>query len=286
MLFVIFGLFGLIIGSFINVVVLRSGARALSGRSGCMSCGKEIPWFDLIPVFSWLQLRGRCRACGSRISFQYPAVESTTGISFALVGGASLPPVATVLGLLICAVLIAIVVYDLLHTVIPDAWVWSFNALAFVSIFLSPLQATSYWLPAVLAGPAVALPLFVLWLVSRGRWIGLGDSKLALGIGWLLGPLYGIQAVLLAFIIGAVVSVCVLLPLPHLIRFFKKAACLCLPARCTQAGGARRQGIAQFSHTASYTMKSEVPFGPFLVVACFLVWVSQMYGIQIPFLWQ
>src|SRR3989338_8398295 len=138
MLFVIFGLFGFIVGSFVNVVILRSGARALSGRSACMSCGIKIKWFDLIPVFSWLALRGRCRACGSRISLQYPAVELAMGAAFALVGGAHLPPLAMLIALLICAVLIAITAYDILHTIIPDAWVWSFNALALFSVFLFP----------------------------------------------------------------------------------------------------------------------------------------------------
>lgn len=268
MSFVIFGLFGLIIGSFINVVVLRSGARALSGRSACMSCGVNINWFDLIPVFSWLALCGRCRACGSRISLQYPAVELSMGAAFALVGGAHLPPLAMLIALLICAILIAITAYDILHTIIPDAWVWSFNALALLSIFLSPLYPIPYTLWSILAGPAVAFPLFALWLVSKGRWMGLGDSKLALGIGWLLGPLAGIQTLLLAFVIGAVVSVCILLPLPRIVRFFKKA------------------GIAHSGSAISYTMKSEIPFGPFLVVACLLVWISQMYGTLIPFLWQ
>jgi len=260
--------FGLILGSFINVVVMRSGARSLSGRSGCMSCGTKIKWFDLIPVFSWFALRGRCRACGSRISAQYPIVECGTGVSFALVGGALLPPLATVIGLLICAILIAIVVYDLRHTIIPDPWVWSFNALAILSIFLSTPYSIHDTLYALLAGPVVALPLFVLWLVSGGKWMGLGDSKLALGIGWLLGPLYGIVALFLAFVIGAIVAVCILLPLPHLMRLLKKA------------------GIAHSDPAVSYTMKSEIPFGPFLIAACMFQWISQMYGISIPFLWQ
>src|SRR3989338_7154292 len=264
MLFVIFGLFGFIVGSFVNVVILRSGARALSGRSACMSCGIKIKWFDLIPVFSWLALRGRCRACGSRISLQYPAVELAMGAAFALVGGAHLPPPAMLIALLICAVLIAITAYDILHTIIPDAWVWSFNALALLALIFN-FQFSIF---NVLAGPAVAFPLFGLWFISKGRWMGLGDAKLALGIGWLLGPLQGFQSLLLAFVIGAIVSVCILLPLPHIVRFFKK------------------KGIAHSGSAISYTMKSEIPFGPFLVVACFLVWVSQMYGIQIPFLWQ
>src|SRR3990167_10827881 len=129
-----------------------------------MSCGKKIRWFDLIPVFSWLHLRGRCRACGSRISMQYPAVEFLTGSVFALVGGASLSPFATATELLIGAVLIAIAAYDIRHTIIPDAWVWSFNALALLSAVIIPPYSIHDTLYSFLAGPAVALPIFALWL--------------------------------------------------------------------------------------------------------------------------
>lgn len=196
-------------------------------------------------------------------------VELITALIFAMIGASTIPILSKLLALPIIAILIAISVYDLRHTIIPDAWVWTFNALAFVSIFLYPLQATSSWLLAILAGISTALPLFLLWLVSRGRWMGLGDAKLALGIGWLLGPFYGTIALFFAFIIGAAVSVFILLPLPYVVAYFRKG------------------GIARLSNAShQLTMKSEVPFGPFLVSACLLVWISQMYGIPIPFLWQ
>src|SRR5437868_5289085 len=86
-----FAVFGAIIGSFLNVVVLRKGVLSLRGRSHCPSCGKDIAAYDLIPVFSWLILRGRCRFCGSRISIQYLLVEASSGILFALVGTALFP---------------------------------------------------------------------------------------------------------------------------------------------------------------------------------------------------
>jgi leader peptidase (prepilin peptidase) / N-methyltransferase len=268
---VIYGLFGLIIGSFTNVVIFRSGVVSIFGRSGCMSCGAKIRWFDLIPVLSWIALRGKCRSCRSRISIQYPIVEFLMGTGFALVGASPLLTLEKMLGLLIFAILIAITVYDIRHTIIPDMWVWIFNALALVSVFVSPLQATSYWLPAVLSGPIVAFPLFALWLVSRGKWIGLGDSKLALGIGWLIGPLAGIQALFLAFITGAIFGLVLI--------FFSSA---------TWSTIVKRFIPRAFWHKAGrrITMKSEVPFGPFLIAACLLVWWSQIYNVAIPFLWQ
>src|SRR3989338_6520817 len=269
---VIYFCFGLVVGSFINVVVLRSGVRAISGRSACMSSGKKIRWFDLIPVFSWLHLRGRCRACGSRISMQYPAVEFLTGSVFALVGGASLSPFATATELLIGAVLIAIAAYDIRHTIIPDAWVWSFNALALLSVFLPEGSLTAFSSQTAfdaIAGPIVAAPLFALWLVSGGRWMGLGDPKLALGIGWLLGPVYGIASLFLAFILGAAIGL--------LLVFFSSAcweatARQFIPLTFWRKGG---NGI---------TMKSEVPFGPFLVASCLLVLFALMYQIPLMFI--
>src|SRR3989344_8216595 len=183
----LFGLFGLIIGSFLNVLILRHGARRVGGRSACMSCGSRIEWYDNIPVFSWLALRGRCRTCGSAISIQYPLVEASTGALFALIG-ASIPTpidVAHVVEQLlpacvIASLLIAIAAYDIRHTIIPDAWAYSFACAAIVWGFFA--LEPQYGLPVfILSGPIAALPLFSLWAMSRGRWMGLGDVKLALG---------------------------------------------------------------------------------------------------------
>ncbi|MCR4280784.1 MAG: prepilin peptidase [Candidatus Kaiserbacteria bacterium] len=279
---VIFGLFGLIIGSFLNVLILRGGVRSLAGRSSCMSCKKEILWYDLLPILSWMFLRGKCRFCKSKISAQYLLVELITALLFAVIGASTIPILFKLFALPIIAILIAISVYDLRHTIIPDAWVWTFNALAFSSIFLPMLWSGPRLFDvgvSVLAGISTALPLFLLWLVSRGRWMGLGDAKLALGIGWLLGPFYGMIALFFAFIIGAAVSVFILLPFPYIVRFSKKVALL--------RQGFEGQGIARLSNASQrITMKSEVPFGPFLVSACLLVWITQMYGIPLPFLWQ
>ncbi|MCR4325434.1 MAG: prepilin peptidase, partial [Patescibacteria group bacterium] len=242
------GILGLITGSFLNVLVLRRGAKSIRGRSECMSCGALIHWYDNIPVISWIALRGRCRACGSAISVQYPLVEVITGVIFASIGGAPLFSISYKLVFcLIAALLIAIAVYDIKHTIIPDAWVYAFAALALAGmgpVFLA--GSTSYFWPYYLAGgPLTALPLFALWLVSGGKWMGLGDAKVALGMGWLLGPIYGIAALFLAFMIGAVVS------LPLLLF----------------SSGRGRGFLRMFTHTAAssklvrgVTMKSEIPF--------------------------
>lgn len=257
----VFGLFGFIVGSFLNVVILRKGVRSLGGRSSCMSCGKEIVWYDLVPVFSWLFLRGKCRSCGSRISGQYPLVEALTAALFAFIGGApaDVSPLYLVLFCAIAALLLVIAFYDFRHTIIPDGWVYAFDALAVVTIFLPLHPAYSTPTLGFLAGPLAAAPLFLLWLVSRGAWMGLGDVKLALGIGWLLGPVTGLLAIWCAFVLGAVL----LLPFMFISR-----AVTHMRAVGTGAAG--------------LTMKSEVPFGPFLIASCFFLWLLHLYGILLP----
>ena len=128
-----YALFGLIIGSFLNVVILRHGARSVGGRSGCLSCNAPLRPYDLIPVFSWLALGGRCRDCGSRISKQYPLVEATTAILFAFIGSALLPISLTLVSLIIAALLVLIAAYDIRHTIIPDEWVYAFAFFALVA---------------------------------------------------------------------------------------------------------------------------------------------------------
>ena len=259
-----FGVFGLIIGSFLNVLVLRWGEKGLGGRSACVSCARQLRWYEMVPVLSWIVLRGKCRTCKARISIQYPLVEAITGIVFALIGSASLP-VSTLYLLLFCliaAVLIAVAVYDLYHTIIPDIWVYLFAVLAFISqALLTP--GGGFGVLLFLAGPIAALPLFLLWAVSRGAWMGFGDVKLALGIGWLLGPFYGIAAIFFGFVIGAVVSVGVLLPLPHIAKALSRIGITVLAPR---PGG--------------FTMKSEIPFGPFLVASTFIIWLLLIHNID------
>ncbi len=225
-----------------------------------MACGAQLKWYDMLPVVSWIVLQGKCRRCHTRISIQYPLVEAVTAILFGLVGASSLLFLGKILGCVIAAVLIAIAVYDIRHTIIPDAWVWSFNFLALFSIFVPSLAAPHSWLLAILAGPIAASPLFALWLFSRGQWMGLGDVKLALGIGWLLGHILGIVAVFFAFVVGAVVSVGILLPLPYLIRTL---------------------GITSLDKLrGGFTMRSEIPFGPFLIFSCIIIWFASIYGLD------
>src|SRR3989344_3619523 len=141
--------FGTIIGSFLNVLVLRLGTgEAIGrGRSRCFSCGKTLTWRELIPLVSFITQKGKCRSCGSRISWQYPIVEFITGLVFLLVAlkllhyqlaEAGLPYIgfyffgAFAYWSAIFAILIAISVYDFRHKIIPNQLVYSFIVLAFL----------------------------------------------------------------------------------------------------------------------------------------------------------
>jgi len=247
-------LLGACVGSFLNVVIARMNTSlTLRGRSFCFSCGYKLSWHELIPLASFAVLRGKCRVCKSKISWQYPAVETLTGIVFALAFWKVLGftfAVASVLELLYvwltASLLIVILAYDLKHKIIPDDYAYGFAALAFarlgVEYALFPGIIPPNW-HDYLAGPILAAPLAALWLVSRGRWIGLGDAKLMLGIGWFLGLLSGIDAMILAFWIGAVLGIVLII-------------------------------ISKVGKKYGWTLKSEIPFAPFLILGLFLAFLG------------
>ena len=205
---------GVIIGSFLNVVALRhNSGMTLHGRSKCFSCDKKLSWYELIPVFSFIWQKGKCSECKSKISWQYPIVEILAGIIFVLIFY-FYPPLSiqssinTIFYLIVTCLLLVITVYDIKHKIIPDVWVYTFTLLSLVKMFISP--ELGFMIPPVLdllAGPILAAPFAFLWYISQGKWMGLGDAKLILGIGWLLGLEAGLSAITISFWIGAIVSV-------------------------------------------------------------------------------
>jgi prepilin signal peptidase PulO-like enzyme (type II secretory pathway) len=244
--YIFFFIFGTIVGSFLNVVVLRynTGVSIARGRSFCFSCGKKLSWSELVPVLSFVFQRRRCRGCKSKISWQYPVVELLTGLLFAgvfwkygLAGLLSNLP-AIIISLILMALFVAITVYDIKHKIIPDGLIIAFGVVSLVNIF-STIHAHFLW--PLLAGPILALPLFLIWLFSKGRLMGLGDPKLVLCIGWFLGLRLGLTAVILAFWSGALYGL-VLMALSH----FKW-------------------------HGLNISRKSELPFAPFLILGFLLV---------------
>ena len=204
---IIIFVFGAVVGSFLNVVILRlnTGQSVVSGRSKCFNCAKKLKWHELLPIASFVFLRGKCSACKAKISWQYPAVETITGIIFVLLFQQTQNIFGFSFLVLIFSFLIIIAVYDYRHQIVPNLFVWIFNGLAFIGLF-----RIFNW-NNLLAGFILFAFFALLWGVSRGRWMGFGDAKLALGIGWLLEIVKGVAAVTLSFWVGAVVGVLLIL---------------------------------------------------------------------------
>ncbi len=252
MLTIIF-ILGAIVGSFLNVVIYRynSGTSPLKGRSQCFACGKTLSWYELVPLFSFLLQHGRCRGCSTKLSWQYPIVEAITGVMFVAVYLLGKPLLESTYLVIIFSILLVIAVYDMRHKIIPDGLVATFAVLS-IGWFLWPfyndiarvIHFPYYW--TLIAGPMLFFPFWFLWFVSRGRWLGLGDGKLALGIGWFLGATLGGSAVMLGFWIGAAYALIII--------------------------ALQKLGTHFFSSKLS--MKSEIPFGPFLILGVFIVYFT------------
>lgn len=248
---------GTIIGSFLNVLIIRGNTgRSIGGRSACMSCGRMLTVLDLVPVVSYIVLRGKCRTCGSAISFQYPLVELSAGMLSVLAFYVATSGFLFAVLFLLCMTLLYIAVYDIRHTIIPDGAVVFVGVLAtfFIlhSLVISPFASL---LLGHLASACIAsAPLFLLWYFSSGRAMGFGDVKLAGVLGLFLYPLHSVAFLWLSFVLGGVVGV-LLLSMPLLMHTF---------------------GLKHTNRLV--TMKSEIPFGPFLISAFLLV---LFFGIDV-----
>lgn len=257
LLIIIFFAFGLVIGSFLNVVILRFNTqKSFGGRSGCMTCLHKLSWYELVPVFSFIGLGGRCRNCKTKISVQYPIVELLTGFIFA---GIFLKfqdlffinifvfSLTYAYYAVVSAILLIIATYDIKHKIIPDSLSLALAILGFVGLFFSGANGSLNFYPHLpvtldfLSGILIATPFALFWLVSSGRWMGLGDAKLAIGLGWVFGWYRALSGVVLAFWIGATVGVI-------LVLFSKK-----------------------------YRMKSEIPFAPYLVLGVLLAFLLELH---------
>ncbi len=252
---VIFFVLGTIIGSFLNVVIFRYNThKTFGGRSGCMSCQKKLSWYELFPVFSYIFLKGRCKGCKTRISLQYPIVEFIMGLIFVGIFMKFqevffLDTIAFTISYAyyttIFCLLLVIAVYDLKHKIIPDVLALVLGILSFIGLFFFVDYNFSIHLPTILellSGVLIALPFAFMWFVSRGKWMGLGDAKLAISFGWLLGISTALSSLLVSFWSGAIIGLL-------LIAFSKK-----------------------------HGMKSEVPFAPFLV---FGVIITFFFSLQL-----
>lgn len=197
-------LLGLVIGSFLNVVIYRVPLRRSLSHPGshCPHCGHPIRWYDNIPVVSWVILRGRCRDCADPIGPRYPLVEALTGVLFALAAMIAGWDLRVLLLWGFFAVLVAVTFIDIDHMLILNRVVLPAAVLGLAaSVALTP----SRWWEYLVAGSGAALFLFVVALLWPGG-MGLGDVKLALLLGFVLG-VEVIVAMFAAFLVGGLVGI-------------------------------------------------------------------------------
>ena len=254
-------LFGAALGSFVAVIANRYNTELpfLKGRSICFSCNTKLQRKDLVPIFSFLFLKGKCRFCGSKIPKETLFIEILMGAlsvlaflksgllasDFSFIIHNSYFIIHFFQYLLLTAIfanILLISIYDLKHFIIPDSFLAALFLLSFLhnslfiihnSFFYSLLQFTA-------SGLILAIPFLLIFLISKGAWFGFGDVKYIVVLGFFLGFAQGLSAVILAFWIGAVFSL-IALSLKRL------APHINLPLL--------RNNL---------TIKSEIPFGPFL----------------------
>ncbi|HXJ84231.1 MAG TPA: prepilin peptidase [Candidatus Methylomirabilis sp.] len=202
-------IFGLVIGSFLNVVIARlpEGRSVWRPRSACLGCGTPIDWYDNIPIVSFVVLGGRCRACGMAISRRYPIVEAATGLLFALAFLVLGPTPEFAVVAVLLAALVAITAIDLSHQIIPDVITLP-GIVAGVVASLAIGRVT--WLESLI-GIAAGGGLFLVIILASGGGMGGGDMKLGAMLGAFLGWKLGLLAILLGVLSGGVVAICLLL---------------------------------------------------------------------------
>ena len=213
----VMGLVGAMFGSFLNVCILRwpREESVVRPRSRCPGCGEFIPWYDNIPVLSWLLLRGRCRRCQTRISIQYPLVELGNALVWAFMGWKFGPTLLAVSGAVFFTILLGITMTDAREYLIPDEF--SLGGLVIGILFSLPGGFTS--IAHALIGAAAGFVL--LWVVGalgtrmfKEEAMGGGDIKMMA----MVGAFVGWQGVLLTVFLGALLGTLVFVPLSFLGR--------------------------------------------------------------------
>lgn len=240
-----FFLLGTVIGSFINCVADRLAKKEdiVFKGSYCPHCHHSLAWFDLVPIFSFVALKGRCRYCHQRIPWEHPLVELTAGFLFVLIfflGGSTL---GTIFFMLVAIPLGVVFLFDLKHSLIPSQLVYPtliFTLLSRWGLDIYQKSGYNFWssylfsglLGMVLMGGFLGL----LYLLTKGRGMGLGDVELGALLGAILGWPQSLVGLFLSFLIGAILGLI-------LIVFKKKG------------------------------WQSEVPFGPFLILGTAIAFI-------------
>lgn len=207
-------LLGTCIGSFLNVVIFRTqeGRSVAQGRSKCRTCEEPIAAWDLIPVLSYVLLKGRCRKCKAVVSWHYPVIEFATGILFVLafLSTANSPEDFTTYPILVfrnwvfVSYLVLLFVYDWKHQFILDRFTIPAMVFAFlINLWLGVIPSWSLLIGAVV----ISLFFWLQFFFSKGTWVGGGDVRMGALMGLMLGLTHGVVALFIAYILGAIVGV-------------------------------------------------------------------------------
>lgn len=198
-------LFGIVIGSFLNVCIYRIPMHEtiVSERSHCMKCGYQLTWYDLVPLFSWLALRGRCRKCKAPISPQYPIVEAVNGVLYVLIFWVKDFTLESVFYCLLVSALIVLSVIDWRTYEIPIG----INIFILTLGVLHLLTDLKNWPIYIIGFFSVSIFLFLIVVFSKGRAMGGGDVKLMAVAGLLIGWQNIVLALFLGCIIGSVIHI-------------------------------------------------------------------------------
>jgi leader peptidase (prepilin peptidase)/N-methyltransferase len=198
MTYAIIFIMGLLCGSFLNVCIFRIPLKQdiVYKRSHCPCCGNALKWSELIPVFSFLAQKGRCRSCAAKLSFQYPLVELLNGMVYVWIYHLYGLTVHALLYCLCASALLVISVIDWRTFEIPPG----LNLFIFILGLIHVFFDLANWLQYVFGFVAVSGLFLLIYLVTKGRGIGGGDIKLMAAAGFLLGW----QHILLAMMIGAI----------------------------------------------------------------------------------
>lgn len=229
-------IYGLIIGSFLNVCIYRipKGENISFPPSHCGSCDEKIYWYDNIPVFSYLVLRGKCRNCKSEISIQYPLIESLNAIIYIILFKKFNLTIDFIAYALIMSVLLVVFFIDLKHMIIPDGLIITiviFEILHKASLYFTGGEV---YLKTSILGALLAGLVFLAIVLLSGGGMGDGDITLIASLGFVLGVKLIFLNIFLSFMLGALISL--------LLLGFKIK-----------------------------TRKDPIPFGPFIIIAFFIV---------------
>ena len=205
LLYIILFLYGIVIGSFLNVCIYRipKQENIAKVRSHCMQCDHQLKWYELIPLFSYLLQGGKCRVCKTKISVQYPLIEGANGILYVFIFMINGINVDSLLYCLLTSTLLVLSVIDFRTYEIPIG----INYFILVLGVLRTVLHNTHWAEHVIGFFAVSVVLYIIIIATKGRGIGGGDMKMMAVCGLFLGWKEIILAFLLGCIIGSVVHV-------------------------------------------------------------------------------